>query len=240
LELTLAARRPQLPALDPPPSPRPTSLEALAEQVADVVAALKLREVLGLGVGTGAYVLIKAAAAAPKVFCGLALLSPAVTRAGWWEWAASAAAATSLSWRGWTPAARDHFAQRLLSLASLQLYGGDSDLVRALRRDVGDVPAPAAAAGLRAAAARADATADVGRLRCRLLLVYGAEGIYAGDALALGAAADKGRFALVEVPGAGVLVGEERAGELVSPLQLFLTNLQLDGYGLGASLQVGE
>ena len=51
---------------------------------------------------------------------------------------------------------------------------------------------------------------------------------------------DKSKFALVEVQHAGTLVNEERPSELLSPFQLFLTSLQLEGYGIGNSCVIGE
>jgi len=80
----------------------------------------------------------------------------------------------------------------------------------------------------------------VPKLRCRVLLLYGADSIYLQDCLDFASAVDKSNFALVETVHAGVLVNEEHPAELISPLQLFLTALQLEGYGLGESLQVGE
>ena len=76
--------------------------------------------------------------------------------------------------------------------------------------------------------------------KCRVLLIYGAEGLYENDCMELSNSIDKTRFALLEVQHAGVLVNEERPTEMLSPLQLFLTALQLEGIGLGATLEVGQ
>ena len=140
---------------------------------------------------------------------------------------------------GWSTSAREHFAKRLFSPATLQLLGGDSELLRAFHRDVQTVNPQAAAAYLYAVLTRPSLVPLIKKLQCRVLLVYGAEGIYEGDCMDLSSAVDKSKFALMEIVHAGVLVNEEQPTELLSPFQLFLTALQLEGVGLGETLEVG-
>lgn len=219
---------------------QPVSLEKLSTQVYEVAQLLTLRECLGLGVGNGAHILTRCAAEHPRLFAGLVLISPSCRPAGWWEWVSGKAAAAHLYYRGWCQAVREHLAHRLFSPATLQLLGGDSDLLRAFHREVVNTSASGVEHYLRAALARKDLTPLLAKLRCRVLLLYGAEGLYEQDCLHLASAVDKSRFAMMEIVHAGVLVNEERPAELLSPLQLFLTALQLEGVGLGAALQVGE
>ena len=148
-------------------------------------------------------------------------------------------AALQLRKWGWSSSARDHFALRLFSPATLQMLGGDSELLRAFHRDVQTVNPVSAAHYLSAALRRPSLLPLLKKLKCRVLLLYGAEGLYERDCMALSAEVNKSKFALMEVQHAGVLVNEERPTELLSPLQLFLTALQLEGIGLGTTLEVG-
>lgn len=149
-------------------------------------------------------------------------------------------AITTLRRWGWGATARDHFAKRLFSPATLQILGGDSDLVRAFQRDIQTLPPASVAAYLSAVLQRPSLIPFVKKLKCRVLLVYGAEGLYEKDCMEMSIAIDKTRFAILEVPQAGVLVNEEKPTEMLSPLQLFLTALQLEGVGLGFAGEVGS
>jgi hypothetical protein len=71
-------------------------------------------------------------------------------------------------------------------------------------------------------------------------LVYGSQALYYGDCEEFAAACDKSSLSIIEIPHAGVLVNEEHPTELISPLQLFLTALQIQGIGLCDSGIVGE
>ncbi len=148
-------------------------------------------------------------------------------------------ALTTLRTWGWAATARDYFAKRLFSLSTLQLVGGDSDLLRAFHRDIQTLRPEAVARYLSAVVYRPSLTPFIKKLKCRVLLIFGAEGLYENDSMELSNAIDKTRFALLEVQHAGVLVNEEKPTEMVSPLQLFLTALQLEGIGLGSAGVVG-
>lgn len=222
-----------------PDTLRPLTLEKLSAQLGEVIQTLKLKECLGLGVGTGGYVLSQCALQMPKVFAGLILISPACKRAGWWEWASGKIAISQMRLLGWTASARNHFASRAFSSATLQILGGDSDLVKGFRRDVEHVPPTAAAEYLGAALYRKSIVDNIEGLKCRVLLLYGTDSPYCSDSLDFASKIDKSRFALVEFMHAGTLLTQERPAELLSPIQLFLTSLQMEGIGLGAGL-IGE
>jgi pimeloyl-ACP methyl ester carboxylesterase len=212
----------------------------MSTQVYEIAQHYKLRECLGLGVGNGGYILTHCAAEHPRLFAGLVLISPSCQPAGWWEWGMGRVALTTLRNWGWAGSARDYFAKRLFSPATLQLLGGDSDLLRAFNRDIQTLTPEAVAGYLSAVVYRPSLVPFVKKLKCRVLLVYGGEGLYENDCMEMSNAIDKTRFALLEVQYAGVLVNEEKPTEMLSPLQLFLTALQLEGIGLGASLAVGS
>lgn len=219
---------------------QPLSLSTMSTQVYEILQHYQLRECLGLGVGNGGYILTQCAAEHPGLFAGLILISPSSQPAGWWEWGMGRVALTTLRNWGWAATARDYFAKRLFSPATLQILGGDSDLLRAFQRDIQTLPPEAAAAYLSAVLYRPSLIPLVKKLKCRVLLIYGAEGLYENDCMEISNVIDKSRFALLEVLHAGVLVNEERPTEMLSPLQLFLTALQLEGIGLGFAGEVGS
>ncbi|KAL4536203.1 hypothetical protein Ndes2526B_g05801 [Nannochloris sp. 'desiccata'] len=219
---------------------QPLSLATMSTQVYEIAQHYKLRECLGLGVGNGGYILTHCAAEHPGLFAGLILISPSSQPAGWWEWGMGRVALTTLRTWGWAATARDYFAKRLFSPATLQILGGDSDLVRAFHRDIQTLRPGAVAAYLSAVLYRPSLIPLIKKLKCRVLLIYGAEGLYENDCMEISNAINKTRFALLEVQHAGVLVNEERPTEMLSPLQLFLTALQLEGIGLGYAGEVGS
>jgi pimeloyl-ACP methyl ester carboxylesterase len=224
-----------------PVSPsQPQTLVNMSTQVYEIAQHYKLRECLGLGVGNGGYILTHCAADHPHLFAGLVLISPSSQPAGWWEWGMGRVALTTLRTWGWATTARDYFSKRLFSPATLQILGGDSDLLRAFHRDIQTLSPVAVAGYLAAVLYRPSLIPFVKKVKCRVLLVYGAEGIYENDCMEISNAIDKTRFALLEVQHAGVLVNEEKPTEMLSSLQLFLTALQLEGIGLGAGGEVGS
>lgn len=93
------------------------TFDKLADQVEDVLRFFNLKEVVGLGVGCGGSILVKAAARNPGRFSGLILASPPCLRPGWWEWCAGQVALQTISWSGLTISVQDHLIRRLLKLA---------------------------------------------------------------------------------------------------------------------------
>lgn len=213
----------------------------LLERMNCIINHLQIKECLGLGVGNGAYMLAKYAAEKKKnPFIGLILLSPSSRKSSWWEWTTGSIAAFRLSKFGWSRAVIDHFAQRLFSPATTQYLGGDSDLMKSFKREIRSLDPLAVAKYFKAALSRDDIRPILHQIACRILLIYGSQSIYQGECMELASHIDKSKFALVEVQHAGTLVNEERPSELLSPFQLFLTSLQLEGYGIGDSYVIGE
>ena len=223
----------QDPSAKVPEQAQPVTMEKLALQVQEVVKHFDIKECVGLGVGNGGYVLLKCAIDCPNLFAGLVLISPSCQQASWWEWTAGQVAATHLKLMGWTSGATNHLMQRLFSPATLQMLGGKSDLIKGFYRDVKYVNARSAASFLLAALSRPSLVPHLTGLRCRILLLFGDQGLYDADSLELARIVEKTRLAVIEISQAGVLINEERPLELTSPLQLFFTALQLEGVGLG-------
>lgn len=214
---------------------------AMMDRITCVINHLNIKECLGLGVGNGSYILAKYAAEhAKSPFIGLILLSPSSRKSSWWEWTTGSLAAFRLSKFGWSRSVVDHFSHRLFSPATTQYLGGDSDLMKSFAREIKTLDPQAVAQYLRAVLSREDIRPKLKNITCRVLLLFGSQSIYMGESMELASHVDKSKFALVEVQHAGTLVNEERPTELLSPFQLFLTSLQLEGYGIGNSYVIGE
>lgn len=217
------------------------SMDQLVSQIDDIISKFGIKECLGLGVGNGAYLLAKCAAEKPKsAFIGLILISPSCRKSSWWEWGTGSIAASRLASFGWSRGVKQHLMHRLFSPTTTQYLGGDSDLMKAFRREVQKLDPIAVSNYLKSSLARDDIRPILKEIKCRILLIFGAQSIYHGESMEVASHVDKSKFALVEIDRAGVLVNEERPGDLLSPFQLFLTALQLEGYGIGAGAMVGE
>jgi len=217
------------------------SMNQMICQIDDVISKFGIKECLGLGVGNGAYMLAKYAAEKPKnAFIGLILISPSCRKSSWWEWATGSIAASRLASFGWSRGVKQHLMHRLFSPATTQYLGGDSDLMKSFRREVQKLDPIAVSHYLKSSLAREDIRPLLKQIKCRVLLIFGAQSIYHGESMEVASHVDKSKFALVEIDRAGVLVNEERPADLLSPFQLFLTALQLEGYGIGSGAIVGE
>lgn len=97
-----------------PPEMKPMTMDKLADQVVEVINHFDLKEIVGLGAGSGGHVLTKVAAAAPEKMAGLILMSPPCTSPGLWEWSAGQITLQMLLWWGVTSGVQDHFLSRLL------------------------------------------------------------------------------------------------------------------------------
>ena len=119
-----------------------------------------------------------------------------------------------------------------MSHATRTRLGGDSSLVKALRRDLEATPAPSVHAAYRDVLSRDSILEHAGRSRPRVLMLIGSSSIYYGESMELAARLDKARLSVVEVPGSGTWVCHEAVGDVLPVLNDFAIGLQMDGYGL--------
>ena len=70
------------------------------------------------------------------------------------------------------------------------------------------------------------------RVKCRVLLIVGAQSIYYGESMELAQSLDKARLSVFEVEQAGTWVNQEQVGSMLGVIDRFLVGLQQDGYGL--------
>jgi len=259
--------------IEPAASPtQPPTITDYALQLQDIVSHFKLKEVLGMGMGIGGYIMTKFAADNPRILSGLILISPCCQAVGWsWEWLTGLRAVKALEYSSsssssssslpakqedagnidnssiiysntseWSVYAKSHFASRLFGNRTIQTDMGKSDIVDAFERDCQHVSPTGTAAYLKACIYREDILEDARRVKCRILLLYGRESLYCKDCEELATVVNKGRFAVMEVAGVGTAICQEAPTEVLGMIQSYLTALQLEGYGLGAGLIVGE
>jgi len=77
-------------------------LSKMADRMIAVLERYSLRDVIGLGVGAGAVLLIQLAMAAPQKFLGITVIDPASKSLGFKEWGEQKLAAWQLEKRGFT------------------------------------------------------------------------------------------------------------------------------------------
>mmetsp|Transcript_4836 Transcript_4836/g.13989 ORF Transcript_4836/g.13989 Transcript_4836/m.13989 type:complete len:296 (-) Transcript_4836:35-922(-) len=199
--------------------------------VAAVVGHRGLKEVLGLAVGNGGHLLCKMARSLPLI--GMVLISPSSKRASWFEYGTGSLAALRLSRSGWTRPGLNHFAARLFSPGTRQYMGGDSSLLKALREDMRETDPRKVHREYKAVLSRGCVLEGVReRVKCRVLLIVGAQSIYYGESMELAQSLDKARLSVFEVEQAGTWVNQERVGSMLGVIDRFLVGLQQDGYGL--------
>ena len=199
--------------------------------ISAVVRHRRLKEVLGLAVGNGGHLLCKMARSVPLI--GMVLISPSSKRASWFEYGTGSLAALRLSRSGWTRPSLNHFAARLFSPATRQYMGGDSALLKALREDLRETDSRKVCREYKAVLHRGSVLEGVReRVKCRVLLIIGAQSIYYGESMELAQCLDKSRLSVFEVEQAGTWANQERVGSLLGVIDRFLVGLQQDGYGL--------
>lgn len=223
-----------------------------------------------MGMGIGGYIMTKFAADNPRAVSGLILISPCCQTVGWsWEWlmglravkaleysspppakkedissiessSSSKTDSMSISNSDWSVYAKSHFASRLFGNRTIQTDMGKSDIVDAFERDCQHISPAGTAVYLKACINREDIVADARRVKCRILLLYGRESLYYRDCEELATVVNKGRFAVMELAGVGTAICQEAPTEVLGMIQSYLIALQLEGYGLGPGLVVGE
>ena len=74
----------------------------MGDKLLGVLEHYKLNDIIGIGVGAGAIVLIHAAMAAPDKFSGITVIDPAGKSVGFKEWGEQKLATYSLEKKGFT------------------------------------------------------------------------------------------------------------------------------------------
>lgn len=199
------------------------------EKLAAIVRHRNLKEIVGLGVGNGGYLLAQTTGL-PLV--GLVLISPSSRRASWMEFLRGKLALLQLQRSGWTKSTKDHFSSRLFSPATLQRFGNSSALVRSLHHDLEKTNPSIVFRAYKNVLSRGALEGVRERVSCRVLLIVGAQSIYYGEAMELAQRLDKSRLSVFEVDRAGTWVNQESIGNILGVIDTFLIGLRQEGYGM--------
>eukprot|EP00210_Caulerpa_lentillifera_P009105 g8683.t1 len=205
----------------------PMTMEKLADQIEDVIHHFHLVEPLGMGVGAGGYVLTLHATRHPKSMLGLILISPAATKASWWELCFGNAVLLALKWSKTRHLATEHLVQRLVT-------GKSTDLLHTLKAGVSSISSNGLYHYLNAVLSRGDLTQQIKQLRLkRVLLMWGYQAFYKQDSQELNRAyGDKEHIAWVEVDECGNLMTEECPFRILEELKTYIRGLQMHGHCL--------
>ena len=107
------------------------SLPKLADRMVAVLERYNLRDVIGLGVGAGAVLMIHLAIAAPTKFLGITVIDPAGKSLGFKEWGEQKLARWQLEKKGFTSGVEEFFAWHLFGTNRInRTVGNFSTLLR--------------------------------------------------------------------------------------------------------------
>ncbi|KAK9866947.1 hypothetical protein WJX84_002501 [Apatococcus fuscideae] len=207
------------------------TMDKLVVMTAEIVSHFKLQNMIGLGVGGGAWVLAAYAARYPQNggMTGLVLMSPPTQTCGWGEYISGNNTLTAMSVFGLSTMVRSHFLNRLYSYTTRNSGNGHShDFLRVSDRDMSTLLPAGVYAYYQALLKRPDLSEGLLSLTCRVLLVLGEESMYYNQALELSDRLQPARCQVVSVPEASILACDDRPEKLYVPLRHFLQRLQDD------------
>lgn len=189
------------------------SLNDVSLQVGEAMKHLNIKQALGMGVGSGAYILTKTALAFPKAFAGLVLFAPCCKKATWWEYMFGKVLLKCLWYYGWNSKfAHTHLYQRLFSSATnaaAQDGYGVSELLYTFNQEVEKIDPRSIWKYLRAVLDREDILDDVKNLKSRVLLFLCVDSIYKHESLEMNLRLQHNIADYIEVFDSGTLITEQ-------------------------------
>lgn len=209
----------------------PRTLDALAEQVEDVVKHFGLRSVTCMGVGAGATVMaLYAGRAGSRCEAGI-FVSPSVSSARTMESALGYAFQWNIRRHGWTPWTLKHVMKRMFSYRGL---GGmreafESDLAKTARREISELNPRAVLAFYESSLARLNNDAIYESLDIDALILAGRHSPWYKDSIVMNSLMNTAKTAWVEMEDAGTVVTVEDPSAMLSPLNLFIQRLASEG-----------
>ena len=209
----------------------PRTLDALAEQVEDVVKHFGLRECVGLGVGAGATVMALYAGRHSSACKALMLVAPSCGRAGTVEHALGAICKFNMKRYGWTPWTQKHLMKRMFSYRGLGGSRGmyESDLAQTARREMRAMNPRAVTAYYDAALHRLDNEHIYASLRVDAIIMACAASPWYKDSVDMNAHMSAKTTSWVEIEGCGTAATMEDPSALLSPINLFIQRLKSQG-----------
>ncbi|KAH9311540.1 hypothetical protein KI387_026575, partial [Taxus chinensis] len=203
-----------------------TTVDDMAEQVAEVLDYFGLQEVICMGVTAGAYILTLFSIKYKERVAGLILVSPLCQEPSWTEWLYNKLMINLLYFYGMCGLVEEALLQRYFSEELRCGQSGESDIVQACRRLLHERQSNNVMRFLQAISKRYDLSEGLKKLRCRTLIFVGENSPFHEEALHMHAEMDKRYNALVEVQACGTLVVEEQPHAMLIPIEYFLM-----GYG---------
>lgn len=209
----------------------PRTLDALAEQVEDVVKHFGLRSVTVLGVGAGATVMALYAGRLGSVCEAGMFVSPSAGSAGTVESGLGYAFKWNIRRHGWTPWTLKHLMRRMFSYRGLG--GGhtmyDSDLAKTAWREMSELNPRAVLAFYEAALNRLSNEHIYASLNVEALILAGSRSPWYKDTLVMNSVMNKSKTSWIEIEDCGTVVTLEEPQALLSPINLFIQRLKSEG-----------
>lgn len=169
-------------ALEADPEDPYLSATDLADQVAEVAAHYGLREITGLGVSAGAYVLTLLATRHPQLVRGLILVSPLCRAPTWADWASTKLLMATLSYYGMARHVKDYLQDRYFCQDQQGYHGPGSDALLAFRGELDERDPESVMRYMSAIHQRKDLTRRLRRIKAHCLVVVGAHSPFVEEA----------------------------------------------------------
>jgi len=158
------------------------ALPKMADRLIAVLSHFHLNDVIGLGVGAGAFLLIHLAMAAPDKFLGITVIDPAGKSGGFKEWGEQKLAAFALEKKGFTSGAQKFLIWHLFGTKGKKSV--NSDTVDQCMKDIAaHQNAHNLSQYVKAYMNRTDVMSEVqGNLKCQVLIITSAYSPYKEEA----------------------------------------------------------
>jgi len=157
-------------------------LPKMADRLIAVLERFHLKDVIGLGVGAGAVILIHLAMAAPEKFLGITVIDPAGKSLGFKEWGEQKLAVYSLEKKGFTSSAEKFLIWHLFGTKGKQ--GINMEMVDQCIKDIAAHQNPYNLSQyVKAYMQRTDFMHEIGdKLKCSVLIITSAHSPYKEEA----------------------------------------------------------
>jgi len=175
------------------------SLNRMGDKLLGVLEHYKLNDIIGIGVGAGAIVLIHAAMAAPDKFSGITVIDPAGKSVGFKEWGEQKLATYSLEKKGFTSNTEKFLIWHLFGTKGKEKVKGD--IVETCLKDIkANQNAYNLSHYVKAYMQRPDFFQEVeqGKMKCHVLIITSAFSPYKDEAYSFFARLEKRRASILE------------------------------------------
>mmetsp|Transcript_30703 Transcript_30703/g.77029 ORF Transcript_30703/g.77029 Transcript_30703/m.77029 type:complete len:348 (-) Transcript_30703:71-1114(-) len=198
--------------------------QQMAEQVIEVCRTLRVSRVVGLGLGLGGNILLRAALLAPSLVSGLILVGPTAQSSGWAEWIYQGIGTYTLSWFGITTRVLDQLCARYLPDTALQEH---PDRYAELRHTIASKQPINLMKFIQANSHKTPIEDQLSKVRCPSILFVGEYSYYGDDTLLVFSKLRPELSELVQLRSHAHLLTDEAPHHMSQPLALFVAGLNL-------------